>query len=178
LSRKTKTTYFIYTRTLKTGQRLDKDWTKTGQRLDKDWTKTEPKERNQQRLVTSEIQSTWRFKTRGFEEIHVYREMFYPTGKKTLTPETIDFLLSSPVVLAYWHMDDGSKKGDSGYNLYTCGFSLDENNELSKALQHKFGLEARVRVEGGNRLYIPAASKQKFRELIEPYIVPSMRYKL
>jgi hypothetical protein len=144
----------------------------------KDWTRTAPIERRQKRLVTSEFTYSWYCATISHPQIQTYRELFYPNGKKILTATTIDFILSSPAVLAYWYMDDGTKHC-YGYRILTCGFSLEENNLLAKALLVKFDLKVNIHKQRSYYLlYITAGSKNRFKELVEPYIVPSMRYKL
>jgi Ni,Fe-hydrogenase III large subunit len=144
------------------------------------WTRIVPKERKRFGIHSKlPVASTWRFRTIAHTEFQVYREMFYPNGKKVLTTETVEYLLSSPAVLAYWYMDDGSRHHTGAYNLHTEGFTFEENQLLAKVLESKFLLKVNIHKKLDKfLLYIPASSKERFRELIEPYIVPSMRYKL
>jgi len=142
-----------------------------------DWTRTPPKERKQRRLSTSEVKSTWYFSTISHEEFQFYRDIFYPQGKKMI-PMNIETLLSARA-LAYWYMDDGTlNKGY--YSIATASFSLEEHEKLILSLMNRFDIEARI--SGKKRkyhgLYFPAGQNTKFKELVEPFIISSMRYKL
>jgi hypothetical protein len=80
-------------------------------------------------------------------------------------------------------MDDGNirKVGDRvyGYYLNTQSFSFAENEILANILQSQFGIHAMIyRNHGKPRLYIGAKSKLIFRSLLEPYVLPSLKYKL
>jgi hypothetical protein len=147
----------------------------------KEWTLSNPKELIQKPLSsTGQWRLAYRFATFNHSEFQTYREKFYPEGKKILTKESIDYLLSDPAVLAYWFMDDGSKQS-YGYYLHTGGFTEEENDLLAEALLEKFDLRVTVTKKNARNyqcLYIPAGSKQRFKALIEPYIVPTMLYKL
>jgi len=82
-------------------------------------------------------------------------------------------------------MDDGFRFNNT-YALSTAGFTLEENLFLSQLLFTRFNLL--VNLQGLNsrsgtrnkhiRLYIKQESSLNFKGLIEPHLVPSMRYKL
>ncbi len=141
------------------------------------WTRTPPKERKQQRLSSSEIKSTWYFSTLSHPEIQNYRVKFYTNGKKTI-PSTISDCLT-PRSLAYWFMDDGTYN-QGYYSLATCSFTLDEQKILLDALATKFNLVAKSYGKNHQNIYFPASNNSNilFRNIIEPYLVPSMLYKL
>ena len=74
-------------------------------------------------------------------------------------------------------MDDGSSNG----TIATCSFTLQECSLLSKWLLTKFNIETTIRIvkdKNWNLLYIKEKSRKHFEELILPYIIPEMKYKL
>jgi hypothetical protein len=138
--------------------------------------------KNQKKRVhknKTKLFSSFYFGTISHSEFTFYRNLVYPNGKKTLTPENIDQLLTGPIVLAYWFMDDGSKT-PYGYYLHTDCFGLNACQYLIKVLLNKFNLTATAHIAKKKqyKIYIPASSKHSFKALIEPYIISSMLYKL
>lgn len=79
-------------------------------------------------------------------------------------------------------MDDGSADR-SGFYLHTNSFSMEEVQLLANSLQNKFGLHCALHtrkdaVKKPYILYIKADSWEKFKSLIEPYVIPHFAYKL
>lgn len=82
-----------------------------------------------------------------------------------------------PLGLAIWYMDDGSKYQDyGGYLFCTHGFTKEDINIIQEVLLLKFNINTSVNSKNG--LYILSESRNIFKELIDPYIVNSMKYKL
>ena len=123
------------------------------------------------------------------------REITYPDGKKTVTPTWLSWLDEHG--LALWYMDDGSlcktrNKNKSGrlrvasrrIHLNTCGFTLEENELLRNFIQERFGIKFYINKAGDyqgrtyHRLVAGAKEANKLFEIIRPYIVPCMEYKL
>lgn len=121
----------------------------------------------------------WRFRTKIDPLFTDFRAMFYPAGKKII-PANINVLLTSPLSLAVWFMDDGGRRNDSyGLFLNTLSFTEEEHVLLQRCLLENFSLETRMHwVQDGYRLYIPSKEAQKFCEMIYPHVIPSMQYKL
>lgn len=97
--------------------------------------------------------------------------------------------------LAIWYMDDGSLVKNYSCNksgkkriysrvvyLNTCSFSLKQNQLIQKFLKDKFGLVFNIKLTsiktGYYRLVAGAKTANKLFEIIRPYIVPCMEYKL
>ena len=75
-------------------------------------------------------------------------------------------------------MDDGGKDANS-IRINTQSFSYDENIFIIEVLRAKFGIVARVnRDKDKFRLRVATKSMPFVRQLLEPYIIPSMLYKL
>ena len=73
-------------------------------------------------------------------------------------------------------MDDGSKPKYGGYLLCTMNFSQKDISIIQEFFKNKFEINTTIRKD--KSLYIKADSKEKFKLLVSPYIVPSMKYKL
>ncbi len=87
----------------------------------------------------------------------------------------------SPLALAVWFMDDGSWKSNNHhmYIIHTLGYSRIELEQIQKVLAKNFGIVAGIHSQyNGLRLYIATASAGTFKNLIDPYVIPFMKYKL
>ena len=75
-------------------------------------------------------------------------------------------------------MDDGCFDGKS-LILNTQNFSLLENKNLLKIFKRKFNLNSGVNKDRDEwRLRFSSSDFPKLQELIKPYIIPSMKYKI
>jgi len=81
------------------------------------------------------------FNTNTLPIFNEFYELFYLEGKKVV-PKNIGDLLT-PIGLAYWAMDDGTKTG-SGFRLNTQSFTLEENQLLIQVLKKKFDLNCTI----------------------------------
>jgi len=126
------------------------------------------------------IYTHFRFATRTLEELDEYHLIFYDHGRKRV-PENIGDLLTTPLSLAVWFMDDGHRRTDCrALRINTQGYSFGENKLLCGVLERNFGVEARVhRVRDEMYvMYIPAAQANVFCDLVRPYVLKCMKYKL
>ena len=127
-----------------------------------------PKERD-----TNEGRVAYRFFTKQNSEITNLLDMFYVKGKK-IVPQGLEL---DPIILAIWFMDDGSKSGSNVY-LNSQQFSLADQNRLLRKLR-EVGLKARLnRDKKYYRIRILSESVPEFNQIINPYIISSMRYKM
>ena len=77
-------------------------------------------------------------------------------------------------------MDDGAKVG-KGLKFSTNSFSYNDCLMLIKVLNDKFNLKATVQSAGSKDQYIIYIWKESMNDLIEivsPYIIPEMKYKV
>jgi hypothetical protein len=82
--------------------------------------------------------------------------------------------------LAFWFMDDGSKasKRSLGFILCTHNFTQCDVNLLSSTINFKYNLNSEVRKDRKYFvIYIPGESRQRFINLIKPFMHPEMFYK-
>jgi hypothetical protein len=115
---------------------------------------------------------SWRFFLKQY--FRPLRKLFYIDGKKVVPKDLKRWL--SPLLLAVWYMDDGHL--DRGkYPLFsTESFSKADVKFLSDILKTNFGLISKVTSK--RRLRILSQSKDRFFQLIEPYIHNNLKYKL
>jgi hypothetical protein len=107
---------------------------------------------------------------------NIYRENFYPSGNK-IVPHNINELLT-PIGLAHWIMDDGSKQG-KGLHLNSYSFSSECIDRLVNHLQIKFGLKCSIHLkESKPRIFIWTESMDLLRYHVQSYMHSSMMYKL
>lgn len=115
----------------------------------------------------------YRFFTRSLPIFTNYFYRFYK--KQKIIPKDLKL---TALTLAVWYMDDGSKSGRSCY-LNTQKFTSIDQEFLISILQKKYNLQARRDKDKIYfRLRFTSEDSQKFVRIIEPYILPSMRYKL
>lgn len=119
------------------------------------------------------------FVTYSIGSFRFYAQQFYADGKKII-PKIIKKLLD-PLSLAIWFMDDGSWKSNQHrtYIIHALGYKKKELLLVKKAIEQRFGITTGVHKQYNKwRLYICSDSAENFKNLIEPYVIPSMKYKL
>lgn len=108
-----------------------------------------------------------------------FRAIFYTESVKIVPIDIYELL--TPVGLAYWIMDDGSRQ-NYGLHLNVYGFDSASVDRLLLTLRNKFDLKCTLHPHSshkdGLRIYISAESMPSLRLMISPYILPSMTYKL
>jgi len=121
----------------------------------------------------------------GHEEVSVigrkycilnkYYDWFYTRTpkKKYIHPHIINII--DPLGLAVWYMDDGSRNA-SAYFIYTNCFSISDLQMTKKILYERFNIV--IGIGAKNIIHISGDSRLIFHNLIKPYIIPSMEYKL
>jgi len=127
---------------------------------------------------------TLQLQTISHKDFSQFAEIFLNSeGKKCIKKHALKSVLS-PRSLAYWFMDDGGKM-DYGPNqgkglvFNTHCFTLAEVTDLCNVLKENFDFKTWPKKNKG--AYIVAISGkdfEKFLDLVDPYIIPSMRYKL
>lgn len=95
--------------------------------------------------------------------------------------EINDYVINhfTDISLALYYQDDGSKKkGKNGWYTYKIAmysFDFESKTRLQKLLFEKWNIYSTVTK---NELNIAAKSRAKFKAIVSPYIVGSMKYKL
>lgn len=101
----------------------------------------------------------------------------YNSGKKEIC---LDFLKNFTIKsLAYLYMDDGYASRNTAF-ICTDNFSIESLNILSDYLRENFNLHFSITKHGKkyHRLRLIQYDFNRFKELINPYIIESLKYKL
>ncbi len=116
----------------------------------------------------------YRFTTRSISVFTYFYNFFFKEKKKTI-PQS---LILSPLTLAIWYMDDGSRC-DKDIYLNSQQFTYEEQGRLVIELKNQFQVQSSLNKDKQYfRIRIKKESVNTFMQLIYPYIIPSMRYKL
>ena len=154
----------------------------------KSYVKTEPKFINRKLNKLTNIEHTYiYFSTLKYHIFNWVYDDFYVKNEnkniKIIPKDSINSLTS--ISLAYWIMDDGSFNKGKGYLiLCTDSYSREEVLHLIDILKNKFNLSAAlVSIKKKNknfyyRVRVNKSSMPHLIELVKPYIIPSMVYKL
>lgn len=118
---------------------------------------------------------TYHLKTQRNVAFNFYRNLFYRPNKKLCR-----YLYKLTALgLAIWFMDDGTKSA-KGFILCTNGFTFKEVEFLRIILKHNFDLDTTLRRSHLQQpmIYIRSSCREKFLNLVFPYVCKSMLYKL
>ena len=123
----------------------------------------------------------WRFVTKRHSRLEELWYVFYRDGTKQI-PDTIIEWLTSAKTLAVWLMDDGTLDRRQGTILFeTQSFPHEQIECLQYALHRNFAINANIHRSGigrGLRLYLPVQDSKRLCEIVSPFVLPEMRYKL
>src|SRR5580704_15084844 len=142
----------------------------------RDWVSTPPRER-QKRNRLGTVSTNIGFSTLSHVELERFRERFYRDRRKVV-PEDLEL---TPLSMAVWFMDDGSRKSSQCRGLYlnTQSFTAAEVELLRSVMQRDVGVQTTVRKQrDGLQIYVPAPSAPTLTAFITREVLPSMRYKL
>jgi hypothetical protein len=123
---------------------------------------------------SNEGRVAYRFYTKQHSELTELFKNFYQNGKKMIP----DNLQLDPIILAIWFMDDGSKCRSSDIYLNTQQFDNESQRKIISSLK-KIGLMSSLNKDKSYcRIRFIKSSLPKLRNLLDKYIIPSMRYKI
>lgn len=158
----------------------------------------------QEKHIKGKTYQTVAYVTKTHTDILTARKWTYNQRRKTIDSALLRQLDARS--LAYWFMDDGSgsrtKKSTSKvngkrytyyypehkierYTLATYNCTLDELHLIQDWLQEKFSVQTHIKLDHRAETCLGAflsidgvENKDTFRSVIEPYVIPSMRYKI
>jgi len=132
-----------------------------------------------QRLgLKGKLRKVVRFSTWTYTSFNWIHEIWYKEGRKVLPLCIHEYL--TPLALAIWIMDDGCKVG-KGVKLSTNNFTKEECITLVSILEKNFNVKATVQSAGSKEqyiIYIWKESIDRLRNIVLPYIIPEMKYKI
>lgn len=126
----------------------------------------------------------YRLNTYTFSSFNWIHDMFYKFNELEnkfvkIIPHNIEEYLT-PLALAIWFMDDGSKLG-KGAKIATNCFKYKEIQFLCNILFKKYHIVITINSGGKNKgytLYIQSKYMPLFSKIVKPYMLPSLYYKL
>lgn len=134
---------------------------------------------SRQRLGSKgKVRKIVRFHTWTYTSFNFIRDEWYINGRKCV-PKNIGKYLT-PLALAIWIMDDGAKLG-KGLKFSTNSFTYEECTYLIDVLYNNFKLKASVQSAGSKDqyiIYVWKESMENLYEIVSPYIIPEMKYKI
>ena len=124
----------------------------------------------------------YRVNTYTFASFNWMHEIFYKLVDNKyikILPLNIEEYLT-PLTLAIWFMNDGLRL-EKGTSIGTNCFTFEEVNLLCKILENKYNIIAtpnKISKNKGHIIFIHVNSMKLFINLIKPYLLPSLYYKL
>lgn len=126
------------------------------------------------------IRFYYKFNTYTFSNLnYIYYDFYKNNSSFKRVPDNIYNYLT-PLALACWIMDDGTKVG-AGIKIYTNGFLKGDVVLLIDVLLIKWGIKASIQKSGKKDqwvIYIFKTSIPLVQNLVKDFIVPSMLYKI
>lgn len=130
---------------------------------------------------------SWELRTQAHPYFNkIYHKFYDDYRHRRITKYVPKYL--TPYGVAMWYMSDGyvclvgKTKGiikNRRVDFATDRYSKEEVTQLQKMLLHKFNIHCSVIIRGGcHRLRVKQCSYQNFINLIYPYLLPSMYYKI
>jgi len=115
----------------------------------------------------------YRFVTRSIPELTPFYRLFYAERTKVI-PE----LVLTPLTMAVWFMDDGSRSRSAVY-LNTQQFDERSQRRLLLLLQEQWGILGTLNKDKCyKRIRLSVESTRRFVQVIEPHLLPEFGYKL
>lgn len=114
-------------------------------------------------------------------EYETIRKKFYINNKKIVPVNIANYI--TPLSLAVWIMDDGSKCSPFNIRISTDSFSYQDHLILQAMLKIKFGINVKIceytrRGKKYNYLSFNKRNSLLLDEIVRPHFLDSMKYKL
>lgn len=120
--------------------------------------------------------------TLGYTTFNEEYKRWYPENKKII-PKDIN--ITSPILLANWHMGDGCVvKRNNGNRIKLClstnGFSFDDVNWIISELYNKLYIKSYIHISVNKQpeILMNHNNALSFIKIIKNYVVPSFNYKI
>ena len=124
------------------------------------------------------VRKILRFHTWTYTSFNFIYELFYENKVKKVPQSIAKYL--TPLALAIWIMDDGAKVS-KGLKFCTNCYSYSDCLFLVQVLHLNFKLKSSVQSAGATNqyvIYIWKESMPLLREIVSPYLIPEMKYKI
>jgi len=125
----------------------------------------------------------YKLTSKNSKELGILRKKLYPQNKKYISRDVLDML--DPLGLAIWYMDDGcidrpfNKKAMGILNTYCNSVKAEEELIVQLYFKEKWNIRSNINASHGRyRIRFPHDEFCKFVEIVKPYIIPSLEYKI
>ena len=134
------------------------------------------------RLDTTIIRYNYRLTTFSFTSFLWIYDSFYHEVNGIMTKKVPKWISEfiTPIGLAHWIMQDGSRQKNQGLNIATNSFTYEDCVFLSEIIREKYGLKTSVVKAGYIDQWKISIWKQSMTDLVsivKPYIIDEMKYK-
>jgi phage antirepressor YoqD-like protein len=120
----------------------------------------------------------WQAGTISHPGFNKFANDFYDNNRVKIIPTNLDQYFT-PLALAVWIMDDGNLNAKVNMRIASMGFTEQDNYLLQNYLYRTFNLQVKLRIsEGYASIWINKVNTQILSDIIRPYIVPCMSYKI
>lgn len=122
---------------------------------------------------------TYSFSTITHPSLLEFHRLCYPNGKKRVSHNWLELL--SPLSIAVWYMDDGSRnRRYKTITLCTNSFSYEEHVTMVDYFRSRYSIDPKIepRRNGQFTLRINASQSDDFLSIVSPYVPDCMRYKI
>ena len=144
---------------------------------DRQYSSANPPKRKKQTGKLGKVYYSVRFRTYSYTSLNWLQEAFYPGGLSKRVPQNIASLLT-PRALAIWFINDGGASG-AGCRIATHSFPQEDVRLLRDTLYKLYGFHCTIQPQGERwTIYFIKREKSLLSQLIKPFMVPSMYYKL
>lgn len=111
-----------------------------------------------------------------------FADMFYDQNRKKHIPDNLDMYLT-PLSLCVWYLDDGSLNSGVNARIHTLCFTYEDHIKLQDYLVRCFDLRSKIwKRNYKNKIYyglsLNKENTQKLSDIIRPYVVDCMKYKI
>jgi hypothetical protein len=128
---------------------------------------------------TRQTYAYWRLQSNATPELGKWHTLFYESGAKHI-PHTLARVLTEPLGLAVWYMDDGYYSSKERHSfIYLGRVTRAEADRARETIATNFGIESRIydKKKKGFALFFSVAETKKLHALIREHSIPAMGYK-
>ncbi|MDP1695151.1 MAG: hypothetical protein Q8L34_06440 [Candidatus Woesearchaeota archaeon] len=133
-----------------------------------------------QKMLNGYLINTYNLDINTHYVFNYFRRLFYDKeGIKHVTKEILDQI--NPRSLSIWLCDDGSYARKQKYIIFcTNSFTLEEHQLIKRWFEEKYNLSPTIGFRDKKYYYLrfKVDDTAKLVEIVRPFIIPSMRYKI
>lgn len=140
-----------------------------------------PRELERKHPKTGKVNHYVRLQSHSSPILGKVRRQFYDDNNKKQLPKNVNAVLDSPITIAVWYMDDGYyDKRDKSAHIYLQAFDHKNIKRLVDAFHEQHGIVPKWYCRPDRnacQLNFTGKQKDKLLQLVNPYLIESMRYK-